>query len=271
MTKKTQNDPQPQPSNTATVEGQGETGSNVTPIAPTQSGDDYLRSIRDRKQSDRSRRAQLEGTVRQRLAEVADLTREEAELSSEAASIASEAASKIWEGLREGLFDRERANAILGDVFGFMGTGKAKGEVLPAGHPNAGKTPAGTGQVIRKRLTRLEQAAAFVEDGEATAFFDGLPESDVENVLHRVETGATSIWSAYSELQEMRKELNSGTRIPVAFNPDALGKMLESLSHVDQAAAAFVENEALAERYADLQIAIQAVSIAAAKKAAKAA
>lgn len=160
----------------------------------------------------------LMGTVRQQLAHAADLFSEGGDKAAEATEIAAKAAKALYQARIDGVLLPDEVSGALGDVFGY----KPKADGTP------GKTPAGQGEAIRKRVVRAAQAAEFVTGGDGGAFFTGLPENEVQSVLNGVETGSLSIYTAYDKFAEIKRD--NATRVDPAFDPKRIGALVEKLS-----------------------------------------
>jgi hypothetical protein len=160
----------------------------------------------------------LMGSVRQRLAHAADLFREGGDKDKEATEIAAEAAKALYQARIGGVLSPDEVSGALGDVFGY----KPKADGTP------GKTPAGQGEAIRKRVVRAAQATDYVTGGDGGAFFTGLPEDEVSQVIREVENGTLSIYTAYDKFGEIKR--GNATRVDPAFDPKRIGAIVEKLS-----------------------------------------
>lgn len=159
---------------------------------------------------------QLLGSIRQRLAEAVDLDNQGGAKAKEAENIADSQSIRLYQArLQTGGLDANEVSGMLGDVFGY----KPKQDGTP------GKTPAGLGESIRKRVVRLVGAAEFVTGGEGGAFFNGLdptaevlvaensPPISIVGILDRVEARAKdpegkagmSLYTAFDKLADIRK------------------------------------------------------------------
>ena len=195
-------------------------------------------------------KVRLMGAARQALAEAADLYGEGTGKDKAAVECAGKAIHLLYDGVTAGIVTRGEISPTLGDIFGF--------KPLKDGKP--GKTPAGHGEVIRKRLVRLLDAADYVVEGSETAFTKGLPADDVSSVLNRVETKQVSAWQAYELLGDIRKAANTG-RPDTAFNPMSVAKLVEKLSNdYDISADNIRSDEALFKAYASLKLTLEIVS-----------
>lgn len=174
----------------------------------------------------------LLGSVRQRLAEAADAFREIGEEAQGATEIAADAAFRLYQAQRDGLLSKEEVSAVLGDAFGY----KPKQDGTP------GKTPAGKGEDIRKRVVRLHAATRYANAGEADAFHKGMDTGAVASIVASMESGNLSIWSAYDSLGKLKAE--GRETVAPAFNPKAVAAMAEKLA-ANGAVDAIGENAAL--------------------------
>lgn len=181
------------------------------------------------------------GEARQRLAEAKVLFLAGADEAGKAETVAGQAALSLYQGRTGGFISNDEISGILGDIFGF----KPKQDGTP------GKTPAGQGEVIRKRLVRAVDAYNYVNDIAATRFFEGLPADKVATVVNGMENGDLPLYTAYNQLADIRKEEMSGERLPAAFDPKAIGKMVEALTE-DGAIARILESKALQIAYGEL-------------------
>jgi hypothetical protein len=187
-------------------------------------------------------KTQAVGRIRQRLAEAADIVRESGEQSKEAEEISTASAAELYGLMRDGLFTREELTALLGDVFGYRQT--PKGETS--------KTPNPAGDAIRKRVLRLWKAHEIVNNGaEPDNFFKVIPEEDIEEILDQVNSNSLSIWQAYNNLQDVKNEIAADNRVPPAFNPDAVAKLVKALSEKGTPQK-LADNPALVTAYAAL-------------------
>lgn len=158
--------------------------------------------------------------VKQRLAEAKDAFNQGADHVKEGNAIAGEAGVKLYQAMTSGVIDTEETNAILRDVFGAKETSN--------GQP--GKTPAGQGEVIRKRIVRAVAADEFVTNGGATSgFFKDLPPEaadEVQAVLDKLDADG-SIWTAYDDLNKIKAKHRD--KVNMAFDPAKIAAINESL------------------------------------------
>jgi hypothetical protein len=164
-------------------------------------------------------------TARQQLAHANDLFAEGEGKSKEATEIADEAAMTLYQGRTDGVVSADEVSGALGDVFGY----KAKSDGKP------GKTPAGQGEAIRKRVVRATAAYDHLNGGDGGRFFEGLTADSttadgltLADVVHNVGTGAMSIWTAYEKFAEIKREHTVKTDI--AFDAKRIAGIVGSLS-----------------------------------------
>lgn len=175
----------------------------------------------------------LLGSVRQRLAQAADAFSDINSEANEATEIAADAAFRLYQAQVNGLLSKDEVSAVLGDAFGY----KPKADGTP------GKTPAGKGEDIRKRVARLYAASRYVNAGEADAFHKDMPSDGVAQIVGSMEQGGVTIWTAYDSLGKLKAE-GRPDAVPPAFNPKTLAAMVEKLTSTG-AVAAIGENAAL--------------------------
>lgn len=197
--------------------------SNVTAIAPVRGAPvNRFKLIQTEQSKLAEAKAAMLGTVRQQLAEAADLFKAGLGTTNEGRETAAKAALGLFQLRRDGRMSQEELTALLGDQFGF----KTKKDGTPS------KTPSGEGENIRKRVTRAAQAAEYVASGgtEGTRFYDGLPVNEVESVLNRIgaETDGLSIFSAYDSLGDIKSDATDP--IEAAFNPKTVMRLYNKLS-----------------------------------------
>lgn len=188
---------------------------------------------------------QSSSQARQLLAEAADLYREGGDKAKEGKKVADKAAVLLFTARSSNAMAADEISTILGDTFGWKPKGGGD-EPVKGGDPTASKTPFGQGEAIRKRVVRAVQAHEFVEGGEPSKFFDGLPKDKVADVLTRVRNNDLSIWSAYDTLGEIKRD--AATKVHPAFDPKRVAQFVEALSEPG-AAQHFVNNPALTDAY----------------------
>lgn len=244
-------------------------GENVTPLRATKiDPDSPLAKARSAMADGGVAKHRLLTETKQRLAEAADMLREGGVKAREAGKIAEVEAVKLLDARVNRLISAEELNELLGGSFGFKPKGGGDNPV-PAGHPDAGKTPFGQGEAIRKRVVRFVQAAEYLDgSGEASKFFDGLPKKDIQTEINRVRSGDISIWQSYDNLGKIKRE--AVTAIEPAFDPKRVAKFAEGLRQ-PKLAEAFNNNPALVAAYLAVYDMIAAVNNEAAALAKKAA
>lgn len=223
--------------NTAIVKGEGQRKSGSV-----------FGNYRTAVSADAVAKVQLIQDAKQRLAEANDTWEAGNDKAEEAKAIANKAAIRFYQAQAEGTMTKEETSAVLGDVFGFKispSTGKVS------------KTPAGRGEEIRKRIVRLVNAAKFVAGEEAEKYFDVVDDEAtdrVEAILNSVDNGDRSIWTAYEDIAEIRKEYLDD-RLAAWENPKTIMGIVDKLNsaEVDEAGLGVIEklkaNPALAAAY----------------------
>lgn len=164
-----------------------------------------------------ARKVQLMTTVRQRLAEAADLFSQGGEFAAEATEIADNQAMSLYQGRTDGLLSPDEISGVLIDVFG----------AKPRKDGKPGKTPNGEGEAVRKRIVRAANAFEYVTNGDGGAFFVGLPENEVSDAVDALNSGSISIWRAYDRFAEIKKDHTE--RAELAFDPKRIGTIAHKL------------------------------------------
>ena len=190
--------------------------------------------------SDVAKKALVMGSIRQKLALAADTFRDGNGMTKEATGYADEAATGLYQAISDGLVSKDEVSPVLGDYFGF------KPKKGPGGIGEVpGKTPAGEGEAIRKRINRLIAARDFVK-GEHIAYFDGCPTDEIQGVLNGVDNGTKSLWTAYEDLAAIVADHKE--KANAALDPKKVRAMADALSG-KAAVQAFATNPALVEAY----------------------
>lgn len=179
------------------------------------------------------------GVVRQGLAEAADLFKAGTDSEKQAVEVASKAALALYQARADNLVTPAEVSAALGDEFGY----KPKTDGTP------GKTPAGQGEAIRKRIVRAASAHDYVMNGDGGKFFEGLPADEVNSILASMETGDIGFWAAYEAFAELKRD-NAVKTIP-AFNHKHIAGLVDALSEKG-ATDNFKNNPELVATYAAL-------------------
>lgn len=192
------------------------------------------------------------GVVRQGLAEAADLFKAGTDSEKQAVEVASKAALRLYQARAENLVTPAEVSAALGDEFGY----KPKTDGTP------GKTPAGQGEAIRKRIVRAASAYDYVMNGDGGTFFQGLPVDDVNSILASMENGDIGFWAAYEAFAQIKRD-NATKTIP-AFNHKHISSLVDALSEKG-APFKFRSNPELVATYAALVDVIKLVDEAAAE------
>lgn len=216
-------------------------------------GDAPWSSFKTKDESRLQRKHDLLTTVGQSLAQIADVERDKGKLDDEMADLAERASHNLAIGLIDGIIGNEEANALLSDKFGCKVKGNPpnvdKSKPLPVGDTNASKTPFGTGEAIRKRLVRINAANEFINGRDGGRFFDDMDEEDVSTIIDQVRSGDLSIWTAYNNLAEIRRE--GMDRKPFEQNPAKIKGFIDALAQPGTAKA-IAESEELGSYYAAL-------------------
>lgn len=142
----------------------------------------------------------------------------------------------------EGSVTKEETSALMGQIFGY----KAK----PDGTPS--KTPAGQGEVIRKRIVRAVDAANYLNgNGDCPKFLEGVELGDAASVIGQFEAGHISIFTAYDKLGKLKEKAT----LHPAYNPAMLAKIAAELLK-PEAAKAIAKSPELLGAYTALAIAM---------------
>jgi hypothetical protein len=197
--------------------------------------------------------------VSQTLAEVTDLQSEEGQHADRIGELSQNAAFNLWQGMLNGVVTLEDVTQTLGDIFGWRKKGDAK--VRAERVADQSKTPFGYGETIRKRIVRGVRAYQFGRTGEINdRFFEPLDQATVSEIMADVETGDISLFTAYDQLQDERRE-NAPDPVNPVFDPVKVLKSVQTLSEkgaVDQ----FADNPALLVAYASMTETINAITSA---------
>jgi predicted GNAT family acetyltransferase len=188
-------------------------------------------------------------SIRQHLALAKDLYDKGSEQAGEAEGIAAKAATELYQVRTSGGASNEEISALLGDIFGY----KPKKDQTP------GKTPAGAGETLRKRLVKAAQAHDYCNDPEGSGVkaFAGIdPKNDtdddgnsLQSVCDALSAGTTTVWTAYPVFSAIVRAHRVKT--DRAFDPKHILMLVESLS--ETGAADIVRNsQALITAYAAL-------------------
>lgn len=186
----------------------------------------------------------LRQRIRQHLAEVADMAKEVGDASSEVTTKSASVGFELFEARKAGDLSPVEVSDILGDIFGVKGTGKFLGSVMRPGEKGAGKTPAGVGEDIRKRVTRAHSAWDYTQNGlsPSTKYFDGLEVEEVGAVLDQLEAeGEHNIYWLYRELTEMKRDASDP--IPFHLNAERIAAFATKLGENIKATAASINKD----------------------------
>jgi hypothetical protein len=190
------------------------------------------------------------GDIRQKLAQVADEAKANGEQAKETEGLAASAATRLYIARINGTITGDELTSLLGDTFGY----KPKQDGTP------GKTPAGVGEAIRKRIVRAVQGYDFVHGADGGRFFETMDADAVAPVISAIgrvkknEKGETvsdgiSVWDAYIKLGDIKSQ---GTvRLPFAFDAKKILSLTESLSEAG-ARGKLLSNPSLLKAYAGL-------------------
>lgn len=181
------------------------------------------------------------GDIRQKLAQVADEAKQHGEQAAETEALADQSATRLYQARIAGMVTADETSALLGDVFGY----KPKQDGTP------GKTPAGAGETIRKRVVRAVQGWDFVNGGDGGRFYETMNTADVAPVINAIgrEQDGVSIWHAYKMLGDIKSQLT--VRLPFAFDPKKILSLTESLSEAG-AREKLIGNPSLLRAYGGL-------------------
>lgn len=201
--------------------------------------------------SEAAQKSAIISNAKQRLAEAFDDLRDGEYRVKSAKELADEAGLILYQGLvtevtRNGkvmpLVSMAEVSAALGDITGFV----------PKKDGSPGKTPAGEGGHIRKRIVRAAQAYAYAMGGDGGSFFNGLPVEEIADVVHWLDSGELSLWAAYDRFATIKKDHLE--KKEAAFNPAAISKIADKLGEdVTASAQAWLANPELVAAYAALR------------------
>lgn len=187
----------------------------------------------------------LRQTIRQHLAEVQDMAANASEVTGEVAAKAGETALELYEARVSGQLSPAEVTDILGDIFGVNGTGSHKGTTgMRPGVKNAGKTPSGMGEEIRKRVQRAYAGYDYIHNGlsPATKYYEPFEPSDVEPLIDQATQDGTSFWQFYNDVSQAKREL-SDDPIPFHLNPERVAKLATSLGEDVKATASKINSD----------------------------
>ena len=210
---------------------------------------DYSRTVA----KDIAAKADLLSLAKQRLAHAADLFADGKAKNGEAAEVANTGALPIYQGRIAGLFSNAEVSAVLGDIFGYK----------PKSNGEPGKTPAGEGEALRKRIVRAVAAFEYsTGQDDGGKFFAGLPADEIEQVCLELDRGHISLFTAYERFADIRKEHTARTE--QAFNPKHIESLCDSLAK-PEAVSIIKGNPELLSAYAALAAMIAAIGEAGAE------
>ncbi len=231
---------QPEPTGTGVL-GEGVSG-EIASLRPIGSRTNVFNSISREMTAKAAAKMQHLGEARQRLAEAKEYADKGEEFTGEARETAASAIALLYQARVNGEISNEEVSSCLGDCFGY----KPKKDGKP------GKTPAGLGEPIRKRVVRLVQAyqhATADGDEDVSTFFKGMDKGDVAQILNEVDNGNATGWQAYDRFAEMKREGNN--RVNPAFDPKRILAMAATLTE-NGSMDELIANPAVWEAYATL-------------------
>lgn len=194
---------------------------------------------------DLAEKAKVRAEIVSDLTQAASLYGEGSESETLGAALADKAGTKLYQARISGLFNADEVSSLLGERFGYA----------PKQDGTDGKTPAGAGGAIRKRIVRAVQARDYALTGEGTAFFDGLDKDAISDVVTAIDNGG-SIWTAYEAFGKIKKE--GAVKVALAFDPRRIAAIAADLRQ-DGAVTVFAGSVALQEAYLQLVNAINFV------------
>lgn len=201
------------------------------------------------------------GEIRQRLAQLADEAKKNGDDAAETESLAANSATRLFLARRNGIVSADELTGLLGDIFGY----KPKQDGTP------GRTPAGVGEAMRKRIVRGLQGWDFAHGGDGGRFFETMSADDVAPIVNsigavkKVKEGdkevivpdGPTVWHAYKLLGDLKSQ---GTvRIPFAFDPKKIVGLMEALSEAG-AREKLLGNPPLLKAYGGLFDQLQVIS-----------
>lgn len=244
--------PQPEPETKAKAAPSPSGGKPGQPV-------DYLAVKGGDNAARMERKQRLLTEAAQFLAEAHDGFGETDNLNQSAAETADKAIHKLYQGIADGDVTREEVSNTLCNIWGF--------KVSPTTGKASKSTPAGQGEVIRKRVNRLADAALFVafvegtSDVEPTSFFEELEAADVAPIVNEANAGG-SAWTAYEKLTKLAAA--NRQRGELAFDAVKIAKLAAKIGESIEASAKIIRgNDALADAYAGLRANINLMSEAA--------
>jgi hypothetical protein len=169
------------------------------------------------------------GDIRQKLAQVADEAKAHGEQAVETEKLADVSATRLYQARIAGVISAEELTAVLGDVFGY----KPKQDGTP------GKTPAGNGDAIRKRVVRAVQGWDYIHGGDGGRFYEPMDREAVQPVIEKIGrmegegeeahiAEGCSLWSVYKQLGDLKSQ--GSVRLPFAVDAKKIVGLTESVS-----------------------------------------
>jgi hypothetical protein len=203
-----------------------------------------------------ARKTQLEQEARQHIAQAIDLIKEGEGKEEEAAALIDRASMALYRCRIEGQMSADALTGVLGDQFGFKDKTDATKSV-PAGHPNASKTPFKRGEAIRKRIVRAVQANEYANGRDGGAFFNELPKEEVQATLNAMTDGKLGFWAAYEKFAEVKRTHDAAkAKIDAAYDPKKVAAFAEKLN-AEGAAKLLLANGELVRSYVTLHSMIE--------------
>lgn len=207
------------------------------------------------------------GDIRQKLAQVADEAEQNGQEAAETERLADSSATRLYRARVNGVISAEELSGLLVDVFG----------AVPKQDGTPGKTPAGAGGTIRKRVVRAVQGYDFLNGGDGGRFFETMDKDDVApiinsigrmkeiehtdpatgNVTKEVVPDGPTVWAAYKQLGDIKSQMT--VRLPFAFDPKKVMGLTDSLSEAG-ARDKLIGNPSLVKAYGALFDQLQIIS-----------
>ena len=196
-----------------------ETAENVVTFEGKKGGRNAFAAFTARRSEAVENKVKLVSSARELLTSAAKLAATASDTDEKALEPAQKGGFLLYRGLADGVLSQDEVSDILGGTFGWKT--KQNGE--------QSKTPAGLGEVIRKRVVRAHKAYDYAINGnEPVAFFEPMEREDVAPFVHELDEGKRSIWSVYDGLAELKAE-RSGQRPKAAFDPRRIAALTRDI------------------------------------------
>lgn len=223
MTKKTVTQPVPtvQPQGDIADEAQHATDHGNVAILPTGRTRNAINERATEKAERLAAKVRHLSEARGFLTDARALHLEGEDFASDAQTSANKGAMILYQDRLSGVLTADEVSGILGDVFGY----KPKNDGTP------GKTPAGLGEPVRKRIVRAVSAAEYATSGDdvpAPTFFKGLDKGDVAQIVNELDNGNIGLWDFYRKSADLKSAASQ--RVNPAFDPRRILAMAEALS-----------------------------------------